>query len=155
MPFELLLQKELECSESMHSSTLIHVDVNGKTYQTKHLNSKVVFVSYAHKVHCKNERQKLWQILGDLRMTKVVSTIVFHIVGLGCLIGATSFFLWVHLSIALNGYFPRAVEPNPFIIWSEVTVSAIGLVYVAYLFVNYILLLKMIPKEVREELKLG
>ncbi len=88
-------------------------------------------------------------------MTRVVSTIVFHIVGLGCLIGATSFFLWVHLSIALNGYFPRAVEPNPFIIWSEVTVSAIGLAYVAYLFYNYILLLKMIPKEVREELKLS
>jgi len=84
-----------------------------------------------------------------------VFTILFHIVGLGCLVSVTCFYLWVHLNIALYGYFPQAVESNQFIIWSEVLVSMIGLVYVAYLFVQYVLLLKMIPEEVRKELKLS
>lgn len=88
-------------------------------------------------------------------MTKVASAIVFHIVGLGCLFGASGFYLWVHLNVALYGYFPQVVESNSFIVWSEVIVSIIGLIYVAYLFVHYVLLLRMIPKEVRKELKLS
>jgi len=88
-------------------------------------------------------------------MTKVAFAMLFHIVGLGCLFGSGGFYLWVHLNIALYGYFPRVVESNSFVIWSEVMVSIVGLVYVAYLFVHYVLLLKMIPKEVRKELKLS
>lgn len=79
--------------------------------------------------------------------------VISYVIGLGCVVSSCGWWVWVLLTIALTGDF-RAIEPNALIIWTEVAVSIVALVFVGYLFVDYVVLLRMIPKEVRKEMKL-
>jgi len=87
-------------------------------------------------------------------MDKTLAKIVLHIIGLGCIVAATVFNLWVLLTILGNGYFPRAVEGNTTVLLLEIGFSLMGMGYSAYLVGKYAWFLRMIPKEVRKEMKL-
>jgi len=77
-----------------------------------------------------------------------------HILGLGSIVAATVLNMWILLTILGNGYFPRMVEANMIILLVEVAFSLLGMGYCAYLVGERVVFLRMIPKEVRKEMKL-
>jgi len=87
-------------------------------------------------------------------MDKTLAKVIWHIVGLGCIVATTVFNLWVLLTILGDGYFPRAVEGNTAILLLEIGFTLMGMGYSAYLVGKYAWFLGMIPEEVRKEMKL-
>ena len=87
-------------------------------------------------------------------MGKTLATVIWHIVGLGCLAQSSGFYFWMYLNIVLNGFFPSVGEPNQLVLALEVASSVVSVCYVAYLLFHYVVLLRMIPRQVRKEMKL-
>ena len=74
--------------------------------------------------------------LNTLRMEKKLR-LLFHCLGLSSLGSALFLQSTVFTSILKNGYF-RAVEQNPFVLYSEVVLTGCAIAYFGYILVRFL-----------------